>query len=71
MSADPNHDYYGIGLAMVAIWMAVLRFRHAQRCILMKLTKYQLQGAVLQGKGKPGYRWAMPRYGPLGCDVGG
>ena len=26
---------------------------------------------MLEGKNKPGYRWACPRYGPTGADMGG
>ena len=36
----------------------------------MKLTANFLYGVCWKGKGKPGYRWACPRYGPTGADVG-
>ena len=68
----PAKDPHSIPLvgAMV-ICMSVLRFRHVQRSVLSKLTEHTLQGVCTRGKAKPGFRWAMPRFGPLGSDIGG
>ena len=52
------------------LWMSVLRFQHMQRSIPVRLTKYFLYAVCWKGKGKPGYRWACPRYGPTGADIG-
>ena len=52
------------------LWMSVLRFQHLQRSVPVKLTTYFLYSVCWKGKGKPGYRWACPRYGPTGADVG-
>ena len=53
------------------LWMSVLRFQHMQRSIPLRLTAHFLYGLCWKGKGKPGYRWACPRHGPAGADVGG
>ena len=52
------------------LWMSVLRFQHMQRSMPVELTANFLYGVCWKGKGKPGYRWACPRYGPTGADVG-
>ena len=53
------------------LWTSVLRFQHMQRSVPLMLTTHFLYGVCWKGKGKPGYRWACPRYGPTGADVGG
>ena len=53
------------------LWMSVLRFQHMQRSMPLKLTAHFLYCVCWKGKGKPGYRWACPQYGPTGTDVGG
>ena len=54
-------------------WLSVLRFQHMQRSVPVKLTlNFNFFYAVSwEGKNKPGYRWACPRYGPTGADIGG
>ena len=52
------------------LWMSVLRFQHMQRSMPVRLTAHFLYGVCWKGKSIPGYRWACPRYGPTGADVG-
>ena len=67
----PGSVYWPIGAAMLFLWMAVLRFKHAQRSCLVRLTSVVLEGVCHRGKRKPGFRWACPRFAPGGGDVGG
>ena len=53
------------------LWLSVLRFQHLQRSVPVKLTKNFFHAVCWKGKNKPGYRWACPRYGPTGTDIGG
>ena len=53
------------------LWLSVLRFQHMQRSVPVKLTSHFLFAVCWKGKNKPGYRWACPRYGPTGTDIGG
>ena len=57
-------------LGALTIAYSVLRFRHVQRSVLTQLCKVTIQGVCTRGKGRPGFRWSMPRYGPLGTDIG-
>ena len=57
--------------ATQVLWMGVLRFQHMQRSVPVRLTSNFLHGVCWKGKGKPGYRWACPRYGPTGADICG
>ena len=57
--------------AIQVLWMGVLRFQHMQRSVPVRLTTSFLHGVCWKGKGKPGYRWACPRYGPTGADICG
>ena len=57
-------------LGALLIYMAHLRFRHVQRSVLTRLCGATLYGACTRGKGRPGFRWSMPRFGPGGLDVG-
>ena len=68
----PTTDPTRILVAVIQLlWMSVLRFQHMQRSIPLKLTAHFLYCVCWKGKGKPGYRWACPRHGPTGADVGG
>ena len=66
--ADPARILIAI---IQLLWMSVLRFQHMQRSVPVRLTTEFLYGICWKGKGKPAYRWACPRYGPTGADVGG
>ena len=67
----PEADPTRIVVAIIQLlWMSVLRFQHMQRSIPLRLTTHFLYGVCWKGKGKPGYRWACPRHGPTGADVG-
>ena len=67
----PEADPARIVVAIIQLlWMSVLRFQQMQRSIPLKLTTHFLYGICWKGKGKPGYRWACPRHGPTGADVG-
>ena len=66
--ADPAMVVFAV---IQLLWMSVLRFQHMQRSMPVKLTANFLYGVCWKGKGKPGYRWACPPYGPTGADVGG
>ena len=67
----PDTDPAKIVVAVVQLlWMSVLRFQHMQRSMPIKITANFIFGVCWKGKGKPGYRWACPRFGPSGADVG-
>ena len=66
--ADPTRI---VAAVIQLLWMSVLHFQHMQRSMPIKLTAHFLYGVCWKGKGKPGYRWACPRHGPTGADVGG
>ena len=53
------------------LWASALRFSHLGRSVFTALTKVAVYGVCSLGKRSPGYRWAIPRYGPSGADVGG
>ena len=53
------------------LWLGVLRFQHMQRSVPVKLTLHFFYAVCWKRKNKPGYRWACPRYGPTGTDIGG
>ncbi len=59
-----------VAAAIQLMWASVLRYKHLQRSVLTKLTSEFLWGACWKGKRKPGFRWAAPRFGPAGADVG-
>ena len=71
MTMDPSDPHYASLLGSMIIYMAVLRFAHVQRSMLTKRCAFTLHGVCTRGKGRPGFRWLMPRFGPLGCDIGG
>jgi len=67
----PSTDPAKIVIAIIQLlWMSVLRFQHMQRSMPTKITSNFIFGVCWKGKGKPGYRWACPRFGPAGADVG-
>ena len=66
----PEERVAGLNFAR-ALWMACLRERHLQRSILTKLGSVFLWGVCTRGKNKPGFHWGMPRYSPIGEDLGG
>ena len=53
------------------LWLSVMRIQHMQRGVPVKLTLHFFYVVCWKGKNKPGYRWACPRYGPTGTDIGG
>ena len=53
------------------LWLGVFIFQHMQRSVPVKLTLNFFYAVCWKGKNKPGYRWACPRYGPIGADIGG
>ena len=63
--------HYGPLLGALLIYVSLIRFRHALRSVLVKLTTTMVMGACTRGRGRPGFRWSMPRFGPLDTDVGG
>ena len=68
---DPSDPCADPLITACALWLAVLRFGHWQRSILLKLTSTSLHGYCTLGKSRPGFLWLMPRYGIGGLDVGG
>jgi hypothetical protein len=54
---------------MMTIALRCMRAKHYQRSIIIKVSKLFLHGACLKGKGKPGYKWSIPRFF-LGVDIG-
>ena len=68
----PEGDPATLIVATIQIlWLSVLRFQHLQRSVPVKLTQNFFHAVCWKGKNKPGYRWACPRHGPTGADVGG
>ena len=53
------------------LWASALRFSHLGRSVFTALTNEAVYGVCALGKRSPGYRWAIPRRGPTGEDVGG
>ena len=70
-SQMPDSDPAKIVVAVIQLlWMSVLRFQHMQRSMPTRISSNFLFGVCWKGKGKPGYRWACPRFGPADADVG-
>jgi hypothetical protein len=59
-----------VAAVFLLLWLTSLRYKHLQRSALVRLTTCVLVGYCLQGKGKPGFWWTCPRYGPAGEDIG-
>ena len=60
-----------VAACMQMLWMSVLRFKHFQRSVPVKLTTHFFHAVCWKGKATPGFRWACPRWGPTGTDIGG
>ena len=68
----PKEDPATLIVATIQLlWLSILRFQHMQRSVPVKLTLNIFYAVCWKGKKKPGYRWACPRYGPTGADIGG